>query len=381
MNTNNLKHILFILPYLSLGGTEKQAFSLVEKLIGQYHISLLAPEGEGKAIFAPIPIEKKHFTRWDFNFFKGFWELFQAVKTIDEERSIDLIHIHGAHELMIPIRLIFKKIPIIFTVHGYHGYNAQFSYKLSSFLSNKLATNVISVCEAEFNILTKLGLDKDKLHLIYNGVNPPQLNSEISLQYLQKFALNSSEQIIIGTAARLDEVKGLTYLLQGLAIVNQYLLKENKSINKNLKLVIAGTGKLEESLKKEAEDLNIAHQVIFTGYINDLPNLMHLYDIFVLPSLQEAASLACIEAMSLGKPIIGTSVGGIPEQVYDDVNGFIVEPRNPEQIADSLIKLIENNDLRAKFAKNSYQRYQQFFSSEIMVSKTIELYKQSMDLK
>ncbi|AFZ47593.1 glycosyl transferase group 1 [Cyanobacterium stanieri PCC 7202] len=374
-----MKHILFILPYLSLGGTEKQALSIIEKLIGQYHISLLAPEGEGKAIFEPIPMEQKHFTRWDFNFLKGFWELFRAVKSLEKERPIDLIHIHGAHELMIPIRLILKKIPIIFTVHGYHGYNAKFSYQLSCFLSNKLATKVISVCEAEFNILTELGIEKDKLHLIYNGVNPPKLNSEISLQYIEKFALNISQDIIIGTAARLDEVKGLTYLLQGFAIVNQYLLKQNKPFNKNLKLIIAGTGKLEESLRKEAEDLNIAHQVIFTGYINDLPNLMHLYDIFVLPSLQEAASLACIEAMSLGKPIIGTSVGGIPEQVYDNVNGFIVEPRNPQQIADSLVKLIENPDLRAKFAKNSYQRYQQFFSSEIMVSKTVELYEQSMD--
>ena len=175
MNKTNLKHILFILPYLSLGGTEKQAFSLIEKLIDKHEISLLAPEGEGKLTFMTLPIKQKEFTRWDYNFFKGFWELFRAVKQLNNQKKIDLIHIHGAHELMIPIRLILGKIPMVFTVHGYHGYNANISYRLSCLLSNILANNVISVCEAEFNILKELGLNEKKLNLIYNGVNKPVL--------------------------------------------------------------------------------------------------------------------------------------------------------------------------------------------------------------
>jgi len=380
LNKTNLKHILFILPYLSLGGTEKQAFSLIEKLIDKHEISLLAPEGEGKLTFMTLPIKQKEFTRWDYNFFKGFWELFRAVKQLNNQKKIDLIHIHGAHELMIPIRLILGKIPMVFTVHGYHGYNANISYRLSCLLSNILANNVISVCEAEFNILKELGLNEKKLNLIYNGVNKPVLNSEISLTYIDKFSLNPEKEIIIGTAARLNEVKGLTYLLQGFAIVNTHLLSNNDGLNNNLKLVIAGTGKLETALKKQAKELKIDHQVVFAGYINDLPNLMSLFDVFVLPSLQEAASLACIEAMSLAKPIIGTSVGGIPEQVYDNVNGFIVEPRNPQQIANSLIQLIENPSLREKFAKNSYLRYREYFDSEVMVQKTVELYEKTINL-
>jgi len=327
-----------------------------------------------------LPIKQKEFTRWDFNFFKGFWELFRAVKQLNNQKKIDLIHIHGAHELMIPIRLILGKIPMVFTVHGYHGYNANISYRLSCLLSNILANNVISVCEAEFNILKELGLNEKKLNLIYNGVNKPVLNSEISLTYIDKFSLNPEKEIIIGTAARLNEVKGLTYLLQGFAIVNTHLLSNNDGLNNNLKLVIAGTGKLETALKKQANELKIDHQVVFAGYINDLPNLMSLFDVFVLPSLQEAASLACIEAMSLAKPIIGTSVGGIPEQVYDNVNGFIVEPRNPQQIANSLIQLIENPSLREKFAKNSYLRYREYFDSEVMVQKTVELYEKTINL-
>jgi len=114
--------------------------------------------------------------------------------------------------------------------------------------------------------------------------------------------------------------------------------------------------------------------VIFTGYLEELPNLIQLLDIFVLPSLQEACSLACAEAMSQAKPVVGTCVGGIVEQVSDRETGFIVNPRDPDGLATKLAELIEDKNLRDRFAKNGYARYLQLFSSEIMLKKTAELY-------
>ena len=142
----------------------------------------------------------------------------------------------------------------------------------------------------------------------------------------------------------------------------------------NLRLVIAGNGELETSLKQEAQDLGISDRVIFTGYLDDLPNLMQLFDIFVLPSLQEACSLACAEAMSQGKPVVGTCVGGIAEQVSDRQTGFIVNPRDPDGLAEKIAELIADQDLRDRFASSGYERYHQLFSSEIMLTKTAEIY-------
>jgi glycosyltransferase involved in cell wall biosynthesis len=149
----------------------------------------------------------------------------------------------------------------------------------------------------------------------------------------------------------------------------------------NLRLVIAGNGELETSLKQEAKELGISDRVIFTGYLDDLPNLMQLFDIFVLPSLQEACSLACAEAMSQGKPVVGTCVGGIAEQVSDQQTGFIVMPRDPDHLAAKLAELIANQDLRDRFAKNGYSRYRQLFSNEIMLEKTAQLYDQTITSK
>ena len=367
------KHILVILPYLNQGGTEKQALSLIEGLGDRYKISLLAPDGKGASKFKALPILQREFTRWDFNFFKGLPELIAGIKEIQKEQAIDLVHVHGAHELMLPVRWVLRKVPIIFTVHGYHGDGAQFSYQMSCWFSNWLATEVISVCEAEYNLLRELGLNEKKLHLIYNGVKEPILDSAKSMELAERFRLNPETQIILGTAARLNEAKGLTYLLKAFAALTPSPSPIGRG-EKELRLVIAGTGELEASLKQEAQDLGISDLVVFTGYLDDLPNLMQLFDIFVLPSLQEACSLACAEAMSQAKPVVGTCVGGIAEQVSDRQTGFIVMPRDPDDLAAKLAELINDRELRDRFAKSGYARYRELFSSEIMLTKTSNLY-------
>ena len=367
------KHILVILPYLNQGGTEKQALSLIEGLGDRYKISLLAPDGKGASKFKALPILQREFTRWDFNFFKGLPELIAGIKEIQKEQAIDLVHVHGAHELMLPVRWVLRKVPIIFTVHGYHGDGAQFSYQMSCWFSNWLATEVISVCEAEYNLLRELGLNEKKLHLIYNGVKEPILDPTKSMELAERFHHNPETQLILGTAARLNEAKGLTYLLKAFAALTPSPSPTGRG-EKELRLVIAGTGELEASLKQEAQDLGISDRVIFTGYLDDLPNLMQLFDIFVLPSLQEACSLACAEAMSQAKPVVGTCVGGIAEQVSDRQTGFIVMPRDPDDLAAKLAELINDRELRDRFAKSGYARYRELFSSEIMLTKTSNLY-------
>ncbi len=371
------KHILFILPYLNQGGTEKQALSLIEGLGDRYKISLLAPDGKGAPQFRRLPIVQQEFTRLEFNFFKGLPELIKGIKEINQEQAIDLIHVHAAHELMIPVKLVLKNVPIIFTVHGYHGDSAKISYQLSSWFSNLFANQVISVCEAEYLTLKELGLNSQKLNLIYNGVKEPILNADKSAEFAQRFNLDRSKQIILGTAARLNEAKGLTYLLKAFAALTLNSSSSGRG-EQELRLVIAGTGDLETILKQEAQDLGISDRVIFAGYIDDLPNLMQLFDIFVLPSLQEPFGLVCAEAMSQKKPVVVTNVGGLAEQVCDRQTGFIVPPRDPEQLAAKLQELIENRELRDRFAQSGYERYRQLFSSETMLNKTAALYETAL---
>ncbi len=362
----NAKHLVYVLPYLEQGGTEKQALSLISEFQQRYQVSLLAPTGKTLPLFLEKQLNYTEFTSWDRNFFKGLQELIAGIKAANQRQSIDLIHVHGAHELMIPLRLLFPKLPIVFTVHGYHGASADISYQLACIFANWWATRVICVCQTEYDILVKFGMNPAKLEMIYNGVPTPILDQSIVDSLAQKFNLDPTTQTIIGTAARLSEAKGLTYLLQAFARV-----AKDKP---NLRLVIAGVGELEQQLKQQAQDLGIAEQTIFAGYVNNLPELMSLFNFFVLPSLQEACSLACAEAMAQQKAVIGTSIGGIVEQVADGKTGFIVPPQDVDSLAEKLQYLLDRPALVDEFAQNGRARYEEYFALDRMLIKTENLY-------
>ena len=361
-----MKHIVYILPYLNQGGTEKQALSLVKEFQHRHLITVLAPTGKGLPPFLEQQLTYTEFTAWERNFFKGLRELIAGLKAAQKRHPIDLIHVHGAHELIIPARLLFPKLPIVFSVHGYHGASSEVSYRLACLFANLWATRVIAVCQAEADILVKLGMNPAKLQLIYNGVPTPTIDPSQVATLADRFQLDPSTQTIIGTVARLSEAKGLTYLLQAFARV--------ATAKPNLQLVIAGVGDLEGELKQQARDLGIAEQTIFTGYVNNIAQLMHLFDFFVLPSLQEACSLACAEAMSQQKAVIGTAIGGIVEQVADGETGFIIPPQDVDSLTEKLQCFLDRPELVDKFAQNGRQRYEEYFALDRMLIQTEELY-------
>ena len=363
-----MKHIVYILPYLNQGGTEKQALSLVTEFQHRYKITVLAPTGKGLPPFLEQQLTYTEFTAWERNFFRGLRQLIAGLKAAQKCQPIDLIHVHGAHELIIPARLLFPKLPIVFSVHGYHGASAEFSYRLACLFANLWATRVIAVCQAEHDILVKLGMNHAKLQLIYNGVPTPTIDPLQVASLAERFQLDPSTQTIIGTIARLAEAKGLTYLLQAFERV-----AKDRS---DLRLVIAGVGDLEQQLKQEARNLGIADRTIFTGYVNNIAQLMDLFDFFVLPSLQEACSLACAEAMAQKKAVIGTSIGGTVEQVADGETGFIIAAKDVDALTEKLQILLDRPDLVKEFAHNGRQRYEKYFALDLMLIKTEDLYSQ-----
>jgi L-malate glycosyltransferase len=362
-----MKHILYVLPYMNLGGTEKQAFSLMDNLQQHYHISLLAPDGLGAAPFRKADFPYYEFERLDLNLGAGLRQFRQSLLAIHRDRPIDLVHVHGAHELMGLVRIFLPGVPIVFTVHGYHGSSSAFSYRLAAIFGNLLADQVIVVSRSELKILSEYRLQTDKTTLVYNGVAEPKIDRSRTKQLSQQFDLNSPEQVVIGTAARLSEAKGLEYLIAAMP----QLIKQHP----HLKLVIAGDGELKNNLQQMVQNLDIEDHVVFAGYVRDVHNLIYSFDIFVLPSLQEALPLAAAEAMSMGKPIVGTDVGGIPEQVVDGKTGFVVPPKDPQALAISIDQLIANSSMLADFGRQGYEYYQEKFALSKMLKDTIDVYK------
>lgn len=148
---------------------------------------------------------------------------------------------------------------------------------------------------------------------------------------------------------RLHPIKGVKYLIEAMNIILQ---------EKTVKLLIVGDGEERKNLEKQVRELYLEEFVNFVGEVqnSEIPSLMNASDIFVLPSLSEALPTTILEAMAAGLPIITTNVRGLPEIVKDNENGFIIEPKNPKQIAEKVLLLLENKELWDRISRNNKEK-------------------------
>lgn len=183
-------------------------------------------------------------------------------------------------------------------------------------------------------------------------------------------SLFTSEDIVIGTVKKLEETYGIKYLIQAFALLKQ------KLNDWPLKLLIVGKGVQESYLKHLAQDLGVAQDTIFTGYVphTDVPRYQNMLTISVSVSLSESFGVSVIEACACEKPVVVSSVGGLPEVVEHGVTGLVVPPRDPEQTARAIEQLVRDPDLRARMGKSGRKRVSAIYNWTDNVRQTIDIY-------
>jgi glycosyltransferase involved in cell wall biosynthesis len=142
----------------------------------------------------------------------------------------------------------------------------------------------------------------------------------------------------------------------------------------DITLLIAGEGPLQDNLKRMSVDLGIERWVLFTGPRLDIPELLKLFDIYVLPSVSEGLPMVLLEAMAAGCPIIATEVGGVPKAVHHGENGSLVRPENPKALSSEIIRLLSNKDVRERYSENGVRLAREKFSAEAMTRSYEKLY-------
>ena len=142
--------------------------------------------------------------------------------------------------------------------------------------------------------------------------------------------------------------------------------------------MFAGRGQLEADLKQQVNRLGLDTRVHFLGLRQDIPRILALLDVFVLPSLSEGLSMAILESMMAGKPVIATRVGGNPEIVLDGETGFLVPPKDSHALAESLIALLKDRDLAIQFGEKGKRRAERQFSLQTMVGAYQSLYDECL---
>lgn len=215
-------------------------------------------------------------------------------------------------------------------------------------------------------------IPSEKITVIHIGIpeNKIFMTKEGRIKIRNEFNVKD-EEILIGTLSRLVGFKGHKFLLKSFS--------ELKSEFKNAaKLMIVGEGELKEKLVQQAMELNILDKVIFTGFRNDISNILSAFDIFSQFSVDDGGEtfpVAIIESMAAGLPVIGSEVGDIKYLIDHNKNGYLVEPENVHQFNEALEKLIIGTDLRMEMGKESRRKFENEFTLDTMINKIEDVYK------
>jgi glycosyltransferase involved in cell wall biosynthesis len=180
-----------------------------------------------------------------------------------------------------------------------------------------------------------------------------------------------SDKKVIIFSGRLVELKGIHYLLSALA-----KLKEKR---KDWVCWIVGDGEKKEELLKQSRDLRLEKEVVFLGKRDDVPALLRLSDIFVLPSLIENQSVSLIEAQIAGKAVIASNAGGLPEMVEHEVTGLLTPVGDTDALARNLHKLLKDDAYRAKLGANSQKWGMKQWSIDAMMKQMLKLYETAIE--
>ena len=235
----------------------------------------------------------------------------------------------------------------------------------------KRSDALIAVSKYTVDELTELyGIEEEKIHVIYNGVDINKFKPRPDRAKLRReFGLEEDKKIVL-FVGRLYHRKGLEILLCSIPPVLQEF--------GDVKFAISGTGfkKKEESLRNLAKELDIEDHVAFLGYVPDekLPDLYATSDIFVLPAIYENFPFAILEAQATGLPVISTKVGGIPEFLVDNENGFLIDPGDSAQLTQRLLTLLQDPKLAKEMGRRGRSLIEEKLSWRLITGQVIDLY-------
>lgn len=293
------------------------------------------------------------------------------LRRLFQEEKPDLVHTHANMSARIAAKSL--GIPVVYTRHSVFPPSKRLSTfpgkQINGWINNRTADRIIAVAEAAKENLTDTGVSGKKIQVILNGVEALPPSSAAELQALNlRYGIGEEEKVVV-MAARLAEVKGHKYLVEAARRLRERGI--------TAKFLIAGTGETEAALRAQIRDAKLEESVILMGFVEDVAPLMHRMDVQVNCSFgTEATSLALLEGMSLGKPIIASDFGGNPGVVAEGKNGFLTPVHDIEALTNRLEQLLTDADLYQQLSVGAKEIYQEKFTAEANTHAIENLYRE-----
>ena len=360
-------NIVHLVEKLQIGGLEKVLTTIVLNLNKEkYNVSVWCLRKGG--FFANRLIENGIDVKiLGISTSRNPIDIYKLYKLL-KHHKIDLIHTHAyAAGTIGRISAFLAGVSVIISHNHsvYVHFNRYFHFV--EWALSHITDRIICIS----NIVKKFanetqGISTKRLIVIHNGIdNVRPVPVEAAIELKEELGI-PPEHTVIGTITHMQEHKGVLYLVQSASS----LLRSRK----DLVFLLVGNGKQEGELKKLCINLKVEKSVVFTGERSDIPEILSIIDVFVLPSIREGLGLSILEAMACGKPVIATDVGGIPEVVKDGVSGILVPPKDPEALKDAILELLDDKGKQETMGCNGKRICDESFNSSTMVNKIEHLY-------
>ncbi|MFH0925170.1 MAG: glycosyltransferase [bacterium] len=299
---------------------------------------------------------------------RSSFDLSSVIKLISicKKEKVDIIHTHSSIDSWLGgfASKLYPRPWIIRTRHIGAKIGNRFVY-------TKLTDKIITVSKNVKDYLASEGISRDKIIAIPTGVDTDRFNPELyDTRVRTEFGINE-KMFLIGIIAVLRNKKG-----------HRYLIKAIEKLKKGypcIRLLIVGEGPQEGNLKALIQEFNLEDTVIMTGNRQDIPQILKALDLFVLPSYEEALGTAIIEAQSMGKPVISTRAGGIPEIVKNGQTGLLTEPEDVDDLSKSIEKVVKDSTLAKRLGLKARQYIIDNYSQKVMISRIEEFYKKMIN--
>lgn len=368
--------VLYIISLLGKrGGAEKNVYELARNLDSKrfipYVIALkgkeLIEDLKSNGIYADVAGVDKILS---LDAVKKAWKLFRFIR---KEKIQIVVTYHHDADIWAGITAKLAGVPVIISNRRDLGFQLGKKHVRFYRLFNRFFTRIISVSNAvKDEIIKREWTAPDKIVTIYNGVRPEDYqyngSSEDITALKKSFGIEPYEKVI-GMMGSFRPVKGHTYLIRAI----HEILKSHK----NIKVFLAGYNKTAyfQEVRQLISELGLERFFVIPGDVDNITEVLSIFDIFVLPSLSEGMSNALLEAMSAGKPVIATDVGGNPEVAVKNKTGILIPPEDSHALAKALHELLNGENLCKSMGKAGQMRAHRDFSLSKMIAKNEELYE------
>jgi glycosyltransferase involved in cell wall biosynthesis len=304
---------------------------------------------------------------------------FLALARLHRQHRFDVLHAHW----LLPsgfLALLFAKawgLPLIVSLHGSDVYVAEKSPVFAPLggLVLRLSDFVTACSEDLKHRASRLGKSKSDVRVIPYGASPALFGTSGDSSALRASLDIAPDDLVVFGLGRLVYKKGFEYLIRAIPLIVDDFGQ--------VKVVIGGSGPLLSELEQLSEELGVRDQVRLPGRIDwdEVPAYFDLCDVFVAPSIRDRAGNVdglpntILEAMASSRPIVASNVAGIPAVIEDGKNGFLVEERNPAQLAEAIKRLLASRELRDRLGEASRRKVEQELNWDKVAEQFVALYQ------